>query len=259
MKSRVFISILSVFLALGLLFSMVTPIAAGEHDPGSQHWNLDILDNFTYSPGIVFPTDDNDLPGNCLQMEKTGSKADNEQGIFTYNNDNNTWYRSGPGEVKIAQGASQIWIADQAAQADVEFYGDSQWELELVIDKDWNPADCVVDIGEWDGSFNSFGTELLNRVIDDNNSARIVLHYQFQLDDHTVYKGNYLAVQVTNIASDSDYHTVYCGEGEYSSCLSSPGVDSGYPLPELSSSLLLGAGTLGLGGFILLRRRRCVS
>jgi LPXTG-motif cell wall-anchored protein len=64
--------------------------------------------------------------------------------------------------------------------------------------------------------------------------------------------GDYLALRVFNSSSSTPYTVVTDGN----SWLSSPATDPGYPLPEMSALILLGIGLAGLGGYILVRRKK---
>ena len=70
----------------------------------------------------------------------------------------------------------------------------------------------------------------------------------------TVPTGSYLTLRVTNYFASNDIYVDTGGTDQ--STLISPSSDPGYPVPELATILLSGAGLAALGGYIWLRRRR---
>lgn len=205
-KNRLFITSLSLVMIVGMLFVLVTPALA----LGSQSWNLDSFEDQ--------PT----LPSNLAQMEQT----------FTSGDDGQT------GQIDLAPDANQIWIADRAAQSNTNFIGgDGAWILELVTDTNWQadiiPTNCIVEIGEWDGfNFHAFISTYQDTPDVENipgNPNQLIITLTWQAADETIHKDCYLAIRVTN--TDGQQHTIYCGEDEKSSCLTSTGTDPGYPNP----------------------------
>lgn len=258
-----FLFLLSSLLTLSLLLSVLSPVSAASI-LNSQSWNLDILDE--YMP----PSDDDGLADQgLLQMEKYGGSGDNGQGVYIYDGGTGTWGYDHAGEIHLnANGDSQIWIADQAANGNVVFSGGEVWELELVTDRDWDPYDCGIRIGQWNGiKFLSFSTSRFTEPISwDVGPDKTVLHYEFQANSQIVFRNNYLAIEITN-NDHSSTHVVYCGENLYSSCLTSPGSDPGYPdypvIPQAPGLSWIGIGILTMGfsavSILVLTRRRSHS
>jgi hypothetical protein len=192
----------------------------------AQVWQLD---SETTTPGY--------------EMEKTGGPGDDGQ----------------TGSVVIGSFGSHLWIADQAAMADVTFAADGAWKVELSTDSPWiddEASGCSVQIGQWDGTmFTSFSSVFdVFSVTWDTSTGKYVFELKGQSGEETVDMGNYLAVQICN--TDSIMHTVYTGEGTYSSCITSPQNDPGYPLPELAAGILAGLGLAGLAVYIIIKRKR---
>jgi hypothetical protein len=252
MKSKVFSVVICLSVLLGLL-SMATPVLAADPYSGRQTWQLDSEnpDTNAYVPPVA-------LPG-PFQMEKNGGPGDNGQ----------------LGQVIIYSAAESsgapteaIWIADQAAGADVTF-SNGNWVVDLVTDSDWNTQsqNCIVEIGQWDGAFQVFsgtmtGLKFSYAYIHDNPDPALddslvgIVQVSYQTSAETVYSGNRLAIRIKNEDTNLTQHIIYTGEGDFASCVSSPQTDPGYPLPELATGLLLGAGVLAIGGFILIRRQK---
>jgi len=243
-------------MALGMLLAMVVPVVA----TGAQTWNLDSTDDQATDPG-EYPLPDTAF----VQMEKVAPPAFDPQ-------------HTQSGSVTLTAGGSQVWIADQVALADVTFEGgDGAWILELVMDDQWPTyydndlaSDAIstenlgVEIGYVDDADNLFHafTSITSdpatvEIVNGTDMYIVTITPSWQENNETVYTGDWLAIRVTNW--DDQDHTVFSGEDEYSSCLTSTGTDPGYPLPELAAGILLGAGILGVGGFWVLRRKHTSS
>jgi hypothetical protein len=231
---------LSLVLVLCLVLAIPT-FAAGPH-PGRQTWHLDEEDpvtNAAYATVI--------LPG-PFQMEKNGGPGDGTQS----------------GQVIVPTGEQAIWVADQMAMADVTFTN-GDWVVDLVTDADWGVLGdlCFVEIGQWDGAaffqlLPSGSYSFTYDFIPIGGQVGLV-KVVVQTGALTVDDGKWLAVRITNQDPNPNGHIIYTGEKEFASCVSSPQTDPGYPLPELATGILLGAGILALGGFILFRRRKSAS
>jgi hypothetical protein len=235
--------IISVAVVLALLLALAAPVFATTR----QTWQLDSENPANqYSPIV--------LPG-PLQMEKVGSPGDNGQ----------------LGMVTLPVSASVIWIADQQAQTKVTFTN-GNWVVDLITDSNWGnplgpvpalglPVNCTTEVGQWDGSsFVALSTPVqiaysYNYIHPGNSPQTLVaiIKFMIQTGPVSVDAGKYLAFRVINI--DTMNHTIYTGEGDYASCISSPETDPGYPLPELAAGALLGVGLIGVGGFVFLRRK----
>jgi hypothetical protein len=229
MKKNLVISMTAMVTILVLVIGLVIPVLAS----GSQSWNLD-------------SHEDADIlsPASLCQMERTGGPGDNGQS----------------GSILLTTSMTQTWIADESATADVRFGGgDGAWVLELVTDVDWNTdgTDCIVEIGEWDGTqFNGFLSTSQDNPPDvepiPGNPYQLIITYVWQDFEETVHDNCYLAIRVTN--DDTMNHIIYCGEEERSSCLTSPGTNPGYPTPEYPPVVPVssGAGTAAMIGILAL-------
>jgi hypothetical protein len=226
--------LLSVLIVAALVLALAAPAFADDPPNNSQVWYLN-------------SNTMNDKWGNSeLYMSTTGTPN---------------------GSINVPQGASKMWIADKVALADVTFPND-QWAIRFGTDASWgwtyDPANGMpvsnfkVEIGYWDGaSFTVFAM--------DSNPVWYSSHYESQFQavpelGQTIPQDTYLAVVVTNLNGTA--HPIYTGYqiktngSYYFSCLTSPQTDPGYPLPELGAIILLGGGLLGLGGFMIVRRRK---
>jgi hypothetical protein len=223
--------LLSVLFAAVLVLSLAAPVFA--ENPGSQVFYL-------YSANMT------DAWGNTeLYMSSTQALPANSS-------------------TNIASGASEMWIADKAAQADVTYPNDN-WAIRFGTDVNWGTdvngeSNFKVDIGYWDG------TDFTVLAMD-SSPVWYMNHYESQFqgvpdDGQTIPEGTYLAVVVyNNSASDHPILTGYkfkINGSSYYSCLTSPQSDPGYPLPEIGAIILLGGGLAGLGGFMIIRRKKAV-
>jgi hypothetical protein len=161
------------------------------------------------------------------------------------------------GNVTVEAGECMIWLAENAALANVTFPGEAEesaWVTQICTDSDWGfrGSECNVTIGEWDidaDAFFPFDTEPEPMVV--WNSGAMMLQVSVQVANATVHKGNYLALEICN--DDSIKHLIHT---EGCSWLASPCTDPGYPWPEIATGILFGMGLIGLLGYIGVRRVR---
>jgi hypothetical protein len=148
--------------------------------------------------------------------------------------------------------------ADQIALANVTFPNDA-WAIRLATDSDWRQF-MNAQIGYWDGS--NFTPLPVSTQFNGYDPTNFIAEIEFvPAGGQTIPANTYLAFRIIN--TDQVSHDIYTGlqippdDGDYYySCVTSPQSDPGYPLPELAAGILLGAGVLGVGGFMLIRRRK---
>jgi hypothetical protein len=168
------------------------------------------------------------------------------------------------GSISMAAGSTLTWITNVPAGANVTYPNDF-WTLRLQTDSDWGSlgSGCVALIGYVDNTspfFHSLGN--MTPVTYEANNGILELKGVPALGE-TIPAGTYMALKINNNTTIA--HNVFCGyrytpNGQlYTSCMSTPQSDPGYPLPEMAAGILLGAGLLGVGGFMFIRRRNAAD
>jgi hypothetical protein len=180
------------------------------------------------------------------------------------------------GTVPIAYGQTLTWITNVPTSQALTWRVD-YWMLRLATDKDWGifGSGCSAVLGYWQGPVNLEWHPKLNLVMSDYENNIVLKFKGTPLSSITVPANSYLAVQITNNDSLNGVgidHKIYCGEKikqigangqEYEnwiySCLVTPQDIPSWPVPEVASGVLLGAGLLGVGGFVWIRRRKAAT
>lgn len=215
MKSHLYRVLMLVMLG-GMMAALLTGLAAAS---ASQYWKLDS----EYLDGVY-------------QMERVGGSGEDGQS----------------GTVSIPAGGSRIWIADEAAAADVTFPG-GDWVAYMCLSSGWAEK-CSVEVGVWDEDTLSFSAFPVSDQRLTWDKDKKFIEVKTQTDSETISEGQYLALKVINndVAARS-VQTNGC------SSLISPCSDPGYPTPELATAISLGAGAAGLGLLAVLRRRKATA
>lgn len=167
---------------------------------------------------------------------------------------------SANGSVLIADGASQIWCANNPTLADLTFPTGpecgSGWRIQFKLantDQPWGgTGQGIVQIGEWDVAaqqFNPFITTVYDAEL--TSQVWVILT---QTQPGTVHANNYLALRINN-TDVNDHNILGCAD----SYVMSPCCDPGYPIPEIAAGILLGLGLIALAAFVYLRRKRAKS
>jgi MYXO-CTERM domain-containing protein len=247
--------IISLAIVLALVLALAAPVFAtdptGTH---SQNWKLDSETGLTLSTG--FSPSDMISPAYIMQI----SVLDSNQTGF----------------VSIPFNNSVIWLADKPAATDVTFpWG--KWYIDLIVDIDFAEqldSDSLVSgipkyvqMGDYDPGNGKFTPFKMKKLLVDTDTIPNIIgtmqtaYIETEAESATVFVEHYLAIRILNNSTSSA--TVYTGKqtngDNLPSCVSSPQTDPGYPLPEIAAGVLLGAGLLGVGGFVLLRRRNSAS
>lgn len=147
------------------------------------------------------------------------------------------------GTLAIPTGDSTNWTANEAATVDVKFPV-GNWTGWLTLNTPFPATDnFTVAVGSYNttAGFSSAGTQ---EFIGDGSKTAFAL--DISAAEFTVPKGNNLSLQVTNPSTDLVIKT-----GAGNSFITSPETDPGYPVPELSTTLLFSVGLLALAAYIL--------
>lgn len=167
---------------------------------------------------------------------------------------------TGVGPVTIAAGDSYTWVADEQCQADLTFPavqpngGGEGWLLVLNMT---SAGSYTMEIGicteAMGGGWASKQTMTIVEGLSVGNQHVSVL----STDEFVVGDGEYLAFRMTN-TSLGDSMTIETDEGQ--SWLTWPYTDNPpYPIPELSTIVLMGTGLLAVGGYVGWRRHRIIA
>ncbi|MFC1944442.1 hypothetical protein ACFLX5_02975 [Chloroflexota bacterium] len=215
---------LGIVLLAGILCLALIPGAVAA-DTGSQAWYLD--------------KDAHPVPPNNI-MTKT------------------TFDDTGGSYVTVAPGKSIVWLADEPAMANVTFPGGGWpggiWTAHFLTDTNGIGLtfdDVGISIGWYDGTFHDWAFDECTSWNWDGN----VLHIEQQGDPVTINEGEYLALRLYNKSVTPGVNVYTDGN----SFIRSPCTDPGYPLPELSTLVLIGSGLLGLGIYATFKRRKAVA
>lgn len=169
-----------------------------------------------------------------------------------------TGYGDSSKSVSLTNDEVVWWYAENAAQVDVSF-GESTWLAEIYYAGD--SGTVYVDVY----SVTAGGT--LERRLATGSEALpaegSMVYEQIPCPDdsatvQTVLTGDRLAVRVQYNGTG----TFQCGyngpdgDGEEPSRIISPSTDPGYPVPELSTIILMSTGLLVLMGYVVYSRRR---
>jgi hypothetical protein len=139
------------------------------------------------------------------------------------------------------------WIANEMAECDVDLSGN--WTGKLTKNNS-EVAYCVLEIGSYtlDQQFithEAIDADFLGNECDFTINARSWTT--------TIREEEYLAFRVTNQDTNQDLFIETAGGVSW---LSFPSTDPGYPVPELSTIILMSTGLLALAGYVGLTRIR---
>ena len=164
--------------------------------------------------------------------------------------DDNKMYKTAhaeSGTVTIASGNSNRWDASNSAQCDLTMSA-ALWTFNLECQSTSANKKFTVDIGKWDGcTFTSYGTSSEYSFKDST-----LVTGGINANAIPILTGEYLAAKVTNTGTDS---FTLKTEGQLHCDITYPPETPGYPVPELSTLVLLSFGLLALFGYVAYRRR----
>jgi len=158
------------------------------------------------------------------------------------------------GTVTVADDGSEIWVANEAATVDVGFPANTWTGVITLDDASTSNETFAVEVGRYvDTTFTSYGSQTFSEYGDDKTHS-----FSISAGGFTVPETKYLALRITNPAGSGN---LVVKTGLNYSYLTSGASDPGYPVPELPTIILLGAGLACLGGYIIFmrRKRRSVS
>ena len=153
------------------------------------------------------------------------------------------------GGLPIAAGTSKIVKAENAAQLDggVSFTA-QYWNGQVECSSPTATKKFTVEIGICDGSSFTSKGKSDEKTLD--HSSGLGRTYELLGAAFTVPKDQWLAVRINSTGS-ADF-TMVCDGSSFTDYPP----DSEYPIPELSTLLLMSTGLLTLAGFVVYSRRR---
>ena len=154
-----------------------------------------------------------------------------------------------PGSVTVSSSNSEVWVADEAAQIDVVFPEDA-WTGQITFSSAVTGSSFTVSVGYADPDGTGFSAGGPQATL---SGTKTTFTYTTSTQSFTVPAGKHLALRITNGGTVGRDVRV----GGALSYLSAPDTSCPeYPVPELSTILLMSIGLMGLGGYIWLRKRK---
>ena len=153
---------------------------------------------------------------------------------------------------QVFAGSQYDWLSENPADGDVTF-PEGNWVIKLEVHDDWS-SDLEVQVGGYDlnTDFYPFSTTVLSPPSYSGGGSDGIITVILQMEaSGTVFEGDYLALRVMN---HDVFHNKVWTRGV--SRLESPSSDPGFPMPELAAGILLFAGLIGLGSYVVVRRRK---
>ena len=144
-----------------------------------------------------------------------------------------------------------FWIANEAATCDVTFTA-GNWDVHLRAQRSTSDNNFIAEIGEWDGA-NFISKGQYTGSFPGTGHPNTV-DFTISASQFTVDEGNWLAFKLTNLEPKPGGSQLGIDPCECD--VSSPPSDPGYPVPELSTLILLSVGLLTLAGYVGLRRKK---
>ncbi|MCD6207116.1 MAG: hypothetical protein J7J06_03885 [Methanosarcinales archaeon] len=150
------------------------------------------------------------------------------------------------GSLTIATGSSNLWIADEPAQIDLNFPA-GIWTGRITLETALaSGQNFSIEVGNCSGgNFTASGSDTING---DGNTT---FDFQITADSFIISTDDYLAVNITNTTTDLKVKT-----GGAHSHITAPDNAPAYPVPELLSILFVSIALIALAGVLLINSRR---
>jgi hypothetical protein len=150
------------------------------------------------------------------------------------------------------------WYSENAAEYDVTFSGENSWYVELYYLNTFGSGELHAQVWSVDASGNLerlLAEGIANIVWCDGYTNVTIECGDHEATEQTVLEDYRLALRLSYEPDQwVDGVLLFYGSENAPAHLQSPETDPGYPVPELSTIVLMGIGIAGLGGYIALKR-----
>ncbi len=171
------------------------------------------------------------------------------------------------GNVKLTDVTSTVYfVADEPATTNVSF-GPGNWSVNLYMHMNLAYSSVVtITVGSYNvtaglGTFTPFLSATSQTKTVSSTDAHDPLLYAFTIPTsgaENISQGDYLALQITGVGQNTVYYlTIHMSDnGQTTSTFASPSSDPGYPVPELSTLVLMTSGLLLGVGMVAAQKKK---
>ena len=155
----------------------------------------------------------------------------------------------------LAHTKTMWWYAEYPAQCDLTFTADGDWTVRVDHEKKsgWTWYATVYKVAS-NGIATSFASGTAPASNTESGVTTITCH-QDAAQTFNIATGDRLALRIKHNCV-TEVVTTYFYKGTHLSNLTSPSSDPGYPVPELSTLILLSTGLITLAGYVSLTKKR---